>query len=156
MTARDAPNAPAVAEVVRHHRVVEAWLRGDVPYGTAAFAEFADAHAPHFTMVGPDGNTMDRAAVLRAVEAAHGSAPGLRIGITDAAVVAAEHGTYVVTYREVHDGGPEPAAARRATAVLERDGGGGRRGPRWRYLHETYENLHETYENLHETYETGR
>jgi hypothetical protein len=128
-----APEDAGAAEVHRHHRVLADWLTGAAPRTPAAFAAFADAHGPAFTLVNPDGRTLDRAAVLAAVADAHATAPGLRITIADARTVADSGGVLVVAYRERHDGAG-PTVERTATAVLLDTGG----VLAWHHLHETW------------------
>ncbi|TDC85578.1 DUF4440 domain-containing protein [Nonomuraea deserti] len=127
----------AEREVIRLHRVIEAWLTGTAD--RADFVSFTGALAPDFTLAGPDGVAMTREKVRAWVEGSHGSAPDLRITIRDVRVVADSGDLVVATYEEWHGtaaGGhaPSPAArGRRATVVF-------RRGPglRWLHLHETW------------------
>lgn len=114
--------------VDRHHRVIERWLTGEA--AREEFRGFADAHAPEFSMVTPDGRTLTRARVLAEVEAAYGSAPGLRIEIRNPRVVTAGGPLVTVAYEEWHG-----ARGRSATAVLRADGGA---PPVWLRLHETW------------------
>ncbi|MFB4283655.1 DUF4440 domain-containing protein [Nonomuraea sp. MTCD27] len=120
----------AYREVARHHRLIERWLTGAAD--RAEFAAFADAHAPGFTLAGPDGAVLRLDEVLAAVEAAYGDAPGLTITIRAAHVVAASGDLLVVTYEEWHHTGPG-SRGRRATAAL-------RTAPsrQWLHLHETW------------------
>ncbi|MEU4579946.1 NmrA family NAD(P)-binding protein [Nonomuraea sp. ATR24] len=112
------------AEIVRHHRVIERWLAG-----TGGFEAFAEAHAPDFTLVTPDGQALSRERVLAEVAAARGADPGLRVEIRDARVVAGSGPLVVAAYEEWQRG-----RGRRATAVLRREGG----ALRWAHLHETW------------------
>jgi hypothetical protein len=125
-----------VAQIGELHRVIEDWLGGRVPRTPAAFAAFAGAHAPGFTMVTPDGALLGRDELLPGFEGAHGSAPGLQIRITDVAVVHADAGGVVVTYEEWQDG-PAGRSGRRSTVLLERDDAAPH-GLRSRHLHETW------------------
>ncbi|SEH01986.1 hypothetical protein SAMN05444920_12342 [Nonomuraea solani] len=115
----------AAHEVVRHHQVIERWLTGAA--ARTEFAAFADAHAPGFTLIGPDGAVLSRAEILAQVESAHGKAPDLTITIANVRVIAESGGLLVATYEEWHG-----TRGRRATAVL-------RTTPwRWVHLHETW------------------
>ncbi len=124
------------AQIGDLHRVIEDWLGGRVPRTPAAFAAFVDAHAPGFTMVTPDGALLGRDELLPGFEAAHGSAPGLRIRITDVSIVHADTGGVVVTYEEWQDG-PAGRSGRRSTVLLERNAAA-THGLRSRHLHETW------------------
>ncbi|MFI6790501.1 DUF4440 domain-containing protein [Nonomuraea sp. NPDC050383] len=116
----------ARAEVARHHQLIERWLAGTVPRD--AFAGFAGAHAPAFTLAAPDGRLLSRAEVLAEVEAGYGRVPGARIEIRHVTVVAASGALVVAAYEEWQGG-----AGRRSTAVFERRPG----GLSWLHLHET-------------------
>jgi len=124
------------AQVVDLHRVIEDWLTGRAPRTRDAYAAFADAHAPAFTMVTPEGALLARDELLPGFEGAHGSAPGLRIRIEDVAVVHADAGGVVVTYEEWQDG-PAGRSGRRSTVLLERHAPAPH-GLRSRHLHETW------------------
>lgn len=114
------------AEIVRHHQVIERWLTGEID--AADFALFETTQAPGFTMVAPGDRAQNRAEVMAEVEAAHGSAPGLRIEISDVRVVA-EHGPLIVAaYKEWQHG-----TARNSTVVLRREGD----RLSWLHLHES-------------------
>ncbi|WP_327092044.1 DUF4440 domain-containing protein [Nonomuraea sp. NBC_01738] len=114
------------AEVVRHHRVIEAWLRGEHP--RERFGDLADPHAEDFTMITPDGTRLSRTQILAELQAAHGADPGLRITITDVALAAETGSLIIATYREWH-----AEKGRISTVVLRKDG----EAPRWLHLHET-------------------
>ena len=118
------------------HRVIEDWLTGRAPRTAEAFAAFADAHSPEFTMVPPDGALLRRDELLPGFEGAHGTAPGLRIRISDVALVHAGTGGILVTYEEWQDG-PAGRSARRSTVLLEPHTAAPH-GLRSRHLHETW------------------
>jgi hypothetical protein len=124
------------AQIRDLHRVIEDWLGGRVPRTPAAFAAFADAHARDFTMVAPDGALLHRDELLPGFEGAYGTAPGLRISISEVALVHADAGGVVVTYEEWQDG-PAGRTGRRSTVLLEPDDGAPY-GLRSRHLHETW------------------
>ncbi|MFI6316302.1 nuclear transport factor 2 family protein [Nonomuraea sp. NPDC050556] len=111
------------AEIVRHHRVIERWLTGAAD--PSEFAAFERAHAPGFTMITPAGRTLSRAEVMEWVRGAYGSAPGLRIEITDVRTVVQEGPLTVCVYLEWQSG-----ASRTSTVVL-------RDGVSWEHLHES-------------------
>jgi hypothetical protein len=124
------------AQIEGLHRVIEEWLGGRVPRTRAAFAAFADAHAPDFTMVAPDGALLGTDELMPGFEGAYGTAPGLRISISEVALVHADSGAAVVTYEEWQDG-PAGRTGRRSTVLLERHAAAPR-GLRSRHLHETW------------------
>ncbi|OZM82466.1 DUF4440 domain-containing protein [Pseudonocardia sp. MH-G8] len=128
------------AQVGDLHRTIEDWLTGRVQRTPASFAVFADAHAPDFTMVTPDGVLMHRDELLAGFEGAHGGAPGLSIRIADVTVVHAtadiDTGGVLVTYEE-HQDGPAGRSVRRSTVLLVRDAAAPH-GLRSRHLHETW------------------
>jgi hypothetical protein len=124
------------AQIRDLHRVIEDWLGGRVPRTHSAFAAFADAHAPGFTMVTPDGALLGRDQLLPGFEGAYATAPGLRISISGVALVHAAGGAAVVTYEEWQDG-PAGRTGRRSTVLLEGHAGAPH-GLRSRHLHETW------------------
>jgi hypothetical protein len=125
------------AQIGDLHRVIEDWIGGRAPRTPAAFSAFADAHAPGFTMVTPDGALLGRDQLMPGFEGAYGSAPGLRIRIEGVAVVHADTRGVLVTYEEWQDGGPAGSSGRRSTVLLERDTAAPH-GLRSRHLHETW------------------
>ena len=64
-------------EVRRLHEIIEAWLRGE----TDDLAPFAEALAPEFELISPDGIVSDREAVLTGLREGHGDDPELTIAI---------------------------------------------------------------------------
>ena len=124
------------AQIDGLHRLIEDWLSGRAPRTAEAFAAFADAHSPDFTMVAPDGALLGRDELLPGFEGAHGTAPGLRIRISDVALVHAGPGGVVATYEEWQDG-PAGRSGRRSTVLLEPHASAPH-GLRSRHLHETW------------------
>ena len=130
----------ARAEVVRHHEQIAAWLSGRLPRTPSAFATLERAHHSRFTMITPEGLLLDRAAVLARLEAAHASSGTLRIRVHEVRVIATTPELFVARCIEAHEGAPNPAPARRSTAVLMRGReGDGRLRFRWAHLHESCE-----------------
>ncbi|MFI6925169.1 DUF4440 domain-containing protein [Nonomuraea spiralis] len=111
------------AAIVRHHEVIERWLSGVA--AREEFARFADAHAPGFTLITPDGRTLSRDQVLTEVEALYGRAPGLTVEIRHVRIVASGGDLLVAAYQEV-----QPDRTRQSTVVLQ--------DTKWLHLHETW------------------
>jgi len=88
---------PAIAEVVRQHRVIEQWLAGT---DRAGFDSFAAALGDDFEIVTPDGGTVAKPALVEGFGAAFGAAPGVRIEVRDARVIAETDALVVVRYEE--------------------------------------------------------
>jgi hypothetical protein len=124
------------AQIDGLHRVIEDWLAGRAPRTAEAFAAFADAHSPDFTMIPPDGALLRRDELLPGFEGAHGSAPGLRIRIADVTLVHADAAGIVATYEEWQDG-PAGRTGRRSTVLLEPQAAAPH-GLWSRHLHETW------------------
>lgn len=115
------------------HALIEQWIgQTDLPPATLPrlLAHFAD----DFSMVTTDGQRLPDGALPGLFARLAGSRPGLRIRIDELAVLHADAGSAVLTYRESHTwhGG---ATVRRATAsfIAAEDG-----RPLWRHLHETW------------------
>ncbi|WP_131742607.1 DUF4440 domain-containing protein [Actinomadura roseirufa] len=132
----DIPATEALAEreVDDHHRLIEAWLRGDAPRD--AFAALAARHAPGFTLHGPDGDAVPLGPLMDGLERAHGTVPGLTIEIRAVRVVEARDDLVAAVYEEHHDA-PSGRTARRSTVLLVRDAAAPG-GLLWRHLHETW------------------
>jgi hypothetical protein len=134
----DALRDRCAAQIRDLHQVIEDWLGGVGPRAPDAFAAFVDAHSLGFTMITPDGTLLGRDELLPGFEEAHGTVPGLRIRISDIAVVHADTSGVVVTYEEWQEGSTG-RPGRRSTVLLERDDAAPH-GLRSRHLHETWIN----------------
>jgi hypothetical protein len=124
---------PAIAEVVRQHHVIEQWLSGT---DRAGIDSFGAALADEFEIVTPDGETVTKPALVEGFGAAFGAAPGVKIEIRAARVIAETDALVVVHYEEWQSECAQPNQ-RVSTAVF---------GPRdsaplgwaWVALHETW------------------
>jgi hypothetical protein len=119
-------------EIRRLHVFFEAWMSGRLPESESAFAPFPAALAADFTMVGPDGASRDRAAIIALVKGFHGARGAVfRIWIEDAHVLLAQPGMALVRYDECQHIADQAGARdtrRRCTAMLtDADG-------EWRWL----------------------
>ncbi|WP_017555764.1 DUF4440 domain-containing protein [Nocardiopsis baichengensis] len=124
----------AIAEIIEHHRFIEAWLRGRADPG--ALGAFLDAHTPGFRLLAPGGEVLDARALRKALPGAHGSAPDLELSIRGPRVVA-EDGALVAAAYEEHQARAAGRTARRSTVLFVR-GPRARNGLLWHHLHETW------------------
>lgn len=127
----------ANAEIVGVHDFFAAWFQGDVPDIDEAYARFADALHPDFTMVVTTGVVLDRQAVLGFVRNAHSSrSADFRIEIREFESRAVGADSALVTYEEWQFEGDELLSARTSTAYFVTDPAAPL-GVAWRHLHET-------------------
>jgi hypothetical protein len=130
--------AAARAEIDGLHRFFEDWFLGRCPKQPAAFARCADALAPTFVLIGPDGEERRRAGVLKGLRAAHGCHAGVAfaIRIRHARVRLFRPGVALATYEEwQRRAGRE--TARRSSALLA-SSRAAPLGVAWLHLHETW------------------
>jgi hypothetical protein len=121
-------------EIVRLHRFLEAWLKGEVPKGDGRPERLAKALSNDFLVIHPNGTRGSKADVVGAFASAYGSKPpeyALEIGHIETRMIADE--LCLATYEERHRG--EPGRARIATAILQQRSM--EEGIEWLLLHET-------------------
>ncbi|RFU46991.1 DUF4440 domain-containing protein [Paraburkholderia sp. DHOC27] len=124
---------PYFAELGDINADVQAWYNSAAD--AAVFERLMARFSPQFSMVLPNGETLDHAA-LHAIFAANGGQyPGFEITMTDMVMVAQYPSGAVVTYKEHQRHGHGEGTLRRSTAVLERDAQG---KVIWRHLQETF------------------
>ena len=112
---------------------VEAWYSGAAQAG--ALDHLMAHFSPQFSMILPNGGTLDWP-TLRAIFALHGGQrPSFKIQITDSTIVTQYPGGAVVRYIERQSDGEHGCNVRRSTAVLEMDAHG---KVQWRHLQETF------------------
>lgn len=118
-------------EIIDLHRAFERWLGAA---GEGEIARFEAAFAPGFTFVTPEGQRLDRHAVLGFLASARGSQGGaFRIAVEDIAVLHAAPPLMLLHYVERQWTGAEETARRTAALFsLEAD------GPRWLFAQETW------------------
>lgn len=124
----------ALDEVRRQHAFIEAWLRDDA-VAADGWAHFEASLAEGFSIVGPDGVELTRAALLHGFRSARGRLPGVRVEIRAGRVLHRVGDVVVVRYEEWqhHDESP---SARVSTAVMGADPSAPL-GWTWLALHET-------------------
>ena len=112
---------------------VEAWYSGEAQAG--ALDQLMAHFSPQFSMILPNGGTLDWP-TLRETFAQHGGQrPSFKIRITDSTIITQYPGAAVVTYNERQSDGEHSLNLRRSTAVLEIDAHG---KVQWRHLQETF------------------
>lgn len=118
------------------HEVIEDWLTGAL----ADIGPFADALAPAFRIVSPDGETREREAVVASMHDAHGShagtSPSFAVEIRDLEHRELAAGCHLVTYEE-HQRVEGTWEARTSSAWLREDETAPG-GLAWVHLHETW------------------
>ena len=114
-------DAPEIREISRLHDAISSWIRGDLPESRFE-SDIADALAPGFRIVEPDGALLTRKDVVDGLRRGGGSNPDFRITIEAAEVISRNGGLSVATYVERQHGAlraPTPANRRRSILVLE-------------------------------------
>jgi len=94
------------------------------------------ALADDFTLVGPDGNVMDHATTIAAIDNAHGARMGLRVSTAEHQLLFELDGTLVASYVEVHT--TDDSETRRLTTVVFTTDVDAPNGLVWRRVHETW------------------
>lgn len=133
---RVASHHPAIQEVIELHAFFEAWLGGALPNEEHAFARFTTATAPDFTLIGPEGNAMDAAAVAGWIRQSHGTRPGFRLWTSDHRLLHADGACALVTYLEWQT--RDDATTCRISTALFLAAPGAPNGYIWRHVHETW------------------
>ena len=124
-------------EIVELHDFFVEWFTDRVPDTDEAYARFADATHPEFTMVVTVGQTLDRDAVLGFVRRAHSSRSGdFRIEIRGFEPRVVGDDVVLVTYEEWQFDGDDLLSARTSSAYFVTDPSAPL-GISWRHLHET-------------------
>ncbi|MEI7768586.1 MAG: hypothetical protein WCI67_01295 [Chloroflexales bacterium] len=124
------------AEIAELHAFFVAWLGGDLPHNEATFARCAGTMADSFAIIGPDGRLTERADLLAALYAAHGSRPGLRIWIERPLLRRRDGPLTLVTYEEWQTEGGRTSG--RASTALFRDDPAAPHRLAWAHVHETW------------------
>ncbi len=122
-----------------HHFFVE-WMTGALPRTAEAFARAADVLADDMTMINPEGEVMACAALLGAIETAHGAftppEQTFRIWIKNYDCRFVSGDLCLATYEEWQDRTGEVKG--RLSTVLFRRRDGLPNGVEWLHVHETW------------------
>jgi hypothetical protein len=121
-------------EIRQLHEFFEGWLDGSLPDTDAAFARLTEALAPDFTMIVPEGETIDRSELLTRLRPANGRAPR-RITIDETHLIGQSGDMIVAAYTETHKR-PDKERSRVSTVVFVKDGAAPN-GLRWLHIQET-------------------
>lgn len=121
------------AEVSHTLADIEQWFAGtdDRNVLKRLLARFS----PQFSMIAPNGDSLDVAGLQALFEKLGGARPGLRIELSEWHNIDQHAGGASVNYRELQSDASGVLNDRRATAVLERQASG---ALVWRHLHETF------------------
>ena len=130
------PHHRAIQEVIDLHTFFEAWLGGALPETDAEFARFVVATDADFTLISPEGRTMDSAAVSAWIRSAHGTRPGFRLWTTDHHVIYAGYDCALVTYLEWQ--ARDAVTTCRISSALFVADDAAPNGYAWRHVHETW------------------
>lgn len=125
-----------IREVIDLHTFFEAWLGGALPESDAEFARFTRATDPDFTLITPDGEVMECAAVTAWIRQSHGARPGFRLWTTDHRIVYAGNRCALVTYLEWQE--RDGVTTCRISSALFTADEDAPNGYRWRHVHETW------------------
>ena len=121
-----------VTEIISLHEFFSAWFRGD---SDATIGRLETALDQRFVMISPNGARIDRADVISAVEAGHGSRPiTIRIKQPDVSWVHDDFG--LATYEEWQESDSDTTG--RVSTALFRADPAAPNGVVWMHLHETW------------------
>lgn len=124
---------PYIHEITETLIDIEQWFAGTDDQGvlTRLMARFS----PQFSMIAPNGQTLDHSALNALFERLGGARPGLRITLSEWHGIEHHPGGATVSYRELQAETGGAQTDRRATAVIEKRPSG---ALVWRHLHETF------------------
>jgi hypothetical protein len=124
---------PFFDEIQAVNAEVQAWYAGTA--GPGALDHLMAHFSPQFSMILPNGATLDWPTLREIFEEHGGQRPNFAIEITGGAFIARYPSGAVVTYIERQSDGEHNRNVRRSTAVLEIDAHG---NVQWRHLQETF------------------
>jgi hypothetical protein len=137
------PNAAladdAIREVFGLHAFFESWFAGSCSETGEAFATVEASLGPTFTMVGPDGQRLQRSNVIAAIRSSYGAKARqgrFAITIEEPEILHLDAGLVLVRYVEEQILG-NAVTRRRSTALFSRSLLGPQ-GVQWVALHETW------------------
>ena len=127
-----------LAEIDLLHRFFVAWFLGSCPKSRASFARVADALAPGFVQIDPQGRERRRAPLLAALRVAFGCHAGedFVIRIVRPKIRLVHRGLALATYEERQRSGG--ATTRRRSSALFAPAPTAPAGVAWLYLQETW------------------
>ena len=126
----------AAREVRELHALFQAWFTGRVPKSSECFARVELAWPTHFTMVTPQGERVESAALLESTFEQHGNYPSQKIRIEKLSVTHSFNpGIAVVVYEEWHvDESETEGRLCSATLVTQPEAPN---GVQWLHIHES-------------------
>lgn len=125
-------------EVLAMHKFFEDWFAGRAADDAAAFARCADALAPDFRLINPDGERTGRDDLLARIRDAHGQyhETYFHIRIDEFEQRDLADGLHLVTYQEWQE--TDGFWTARWTTALLRDHDPAPHGVQWMHVHETW------------------
>lgn len=131
--------AVCLREVHRLHRAIVDWTTGAVPDDDRSFAPFAEAFAPTFLIINPEGAAESVSSVVSRFRKRHGERAALDFGIriTDEDVRLVTGKQALIVYQEHWLHGTVEQSVILASALLEVDAARPG-GVAWLHLHETW------------------
>jgi hypothetical protein len=127
-------------EVEALHRFFEGWFNGTIAATDDNFARLENVLGRPFTLISPDGQISERAALIAGLQAAHGSRkddrPPFRIWIENLTLRPLSDRHYLVSYEEWQEIKGQ-TTARLSTALFCRELAPANR-LQWLHVHETW------------------
>ncbi|MNN27944.1 hypothetical protein D3C81_1414950 [compost metagenome] len=120
-------------EVTQTLADIEQWFAGTPDRGV--LERLLARFSPQFSMITPNGNSLDIAALQQLFETLGGARPGLRIDLSDMRGLDQHAQGATLSYRELQSDASGVLNDRRATVVIEKLPSG---KLLWRHLHETF------------------
>ncbi|MFJ2449476.1 DUF4440 domain-containing protein [Pseudomonas sp. S04] len=120
-------------EVTQTLANIEQWFAGTPDRGV--LERLLARFSPQFSMIAPNGNSLDIAALQQLFETLGGARPGLRIDLSDMRGLDQHAQGATLSYRELQSDASGVLNDRRATVVIEKLPSG---KLLWRHLHETF------------------
>ncbi len=127
-------------EIVELHAFFEQWFRGEVEHGDAALARLADALAPGFEMITPEGGRAGRAQLLEGIRSMHGrhasTRPPFTIEIAHVQIRGLGDDVALATYEEWQQ--VEGERTERLSSAVFQASARAPNGVRWVHVHEVW------------------
>ncbi|NBB32322.1 DUF4440 domain-containing protein [Pseudomonas sp. BC115LW] len=122
-----------VTEVTQTLIDIEQWFAG--PPDRGVLDRLLARFSPQFSMIAPNGNSLDFGALQQLFETLGGARAGMRIELSEMHGLDQHAHGATLSYRELQSDASGVLNDRRATAVIEKLPSG---QLRWRHLHETF------------------